>query len=235
MQFLRAAFIFAPLHIGYAVRTPKKDNQNLRFMKRLTLIAFFFFSLSTAFSQSFMHGAGVNIFVAKAGSGSANLFGGFHYSPRFNFLETESFSLSLGLPISAGFSGSYSVNYNSYYGTEEDNSLQYMFNAPLILNFNVGAGSSKETESRFGFFAGGGYGFHAGSFNVMKTEEYGGGGGSYEYEVNESGTTHGPAANAGIRIAVGESGRNIEVILKYMKGISGPKPSIFGAGCTFNF
>jgi hypothetical protein len=98
-----------------------------------------------------MHGAGISIFVTTVQSTNIAAYGGFTYSPRLNFLETESLSLSAGIPLSMATSGSYSYNSRNGYSSES-NSLRFMFNAPFIINFKVGADSTKETESRFGFF-----------------------------------------------------------------------------------
>lgn len=198
-------------------------------MNKLYLLLIAFFSTTFSFAQTFMHGVGVSIFVTKIEATDIATFGGFTYSPRVNFLETESLALSVGIPLSIATSGSYSYNSrNGYYS--ENNSLRFMFNAPLIINLNVGAGSTKETESRFGFFVGGGFGYHYGDFNVIETDEDG-----YSNETEAAFATYGPAANAGIRIAVGSHQKNIEARLSYMKGINQSKPSIFGMAALFNF
>jgi hypothetical protein len=198
-------------------------------MKKILFSVILSFFISTTFSQTFMHGVGVSIFVTKVTTAQISAFGGVTYSPRINFLETESLALSAGVPLSLGTSGSYSYNSMNGYASES-NTLRFMVNAPLIINLNVGAGSTKENESRFGFFVGGGFGYHYGDFNVVKTDEYG-----YAEEGNASITTYGPAANAGIRIAVGSNQKNIEARLSYMKGMKEEKPSIYGMAALFNF
>lgn len=197
-------------------------------MNKFSFLVIACLSVNTCFSQSFLHGAGVSVFVSKVQATDIAAYGGFTYSPRINFLETESLALSAGIPLSFGTSGSYS--YNSRTGYDSENSLRFMFNAPLIINLNVGAGSTKENESRFGFFVGGGFGYHYGNFNDIKTDEYG-----YSYENDAAFATYGPAGNAGIRIAVGSNQKNIEARLSYMKGMNQSKPSIFGMAALFNF
>lgn len=198
-------------------------------MKKIALSLVFIFAVSAAFSQTFMHGAGVNIFVSKVSGADASVYGGFSYSPRVTFLETETLSLSAGIPVSIGLAGSYSYN-SSYYGYEEQNSLRFMVNAPLIVDLNIGAGSTKENESRFGFFVGGGFGIHYGDFLVEKPDGYG-----YTYQAKASSTVYGPAGNVGFRIAVGSHMKNIETKLSYMKGINDFKPTIGGVTVSFNF
>ena len=198
-------------------------------MKKIFCLAIVCFSVTTGFTQSFLHGAGISIFVSKVKGADIAAYGGFTYSPRINFLETESLSLSAGIPLSVGMSGSYSYNSMNGYSSES-NSLRFMFNAPLIINLNLGAGSTKENESRFGFFVGGGFGYHYGDFNVVKADEYGN-----MYDGDAALTTYGPAGNVGIRIAVGSHQKNIETRLSYMKGMNENKPSIFGMAALFNF
>ncbi|HVY74719.1 MAG TPA: hypothetical protein VG890_07810 [Puia sp.] len=187
----------------------------------------FFLSLAlvfgrTGFSQTFMHGVGVVTFVESASGYQTSATGGFTYSPRISFMETDNSSLSVGIPFSIGFSGSYSY---STYG-DETNTLGLMLDAPLIFDFNVGAGSSKETESRFGFFAGAGFGYHASSYRY---EDYYGD--SYSDHVGG----FGPVGNAGVRIGVGKQSKNVEIRLSYMKTLDVTKSNIFGLGGIFNF
>lgn len=182
----------------------------------------------TSFSQSFMHGVGTIIFVDKAADSDAGVIGGLTYSPRFNFLEKDNLSVSIGVPLSVGVSGSYSANYGSYSG--ESNSLSFMFDAPLMINLNLGCGSTKESDRRFGFFIGAGYGYHYGTSSESFTDFNG-----YEYSDNVQSSTTGPAGNLGVRFGVGRSTHNIEVKLAYMKGLNDTKPNIFSLGGLFNF
>jgi hypothetical protein len=194
--------------------------------------AFIIFALaSTAgFSQSFMHGVGINVFVATAPGGKAAVDGGFTYSPRFNFIEQENMSVSIGIPFTVGMSGSYSADYNSQYGSSSSNTLSVMFNAPLLLNLNMGAGSSKTTESRFGGFIGGGFGYHYGTYNVSDILN------SYDNDYTTTKlSTFGPVGNAGLRFAVGRHTHNIEVRFQYMRGMGDSKANIYSVGSAFNF
>jgi hypothetical protein len=195
--------------------------------KSLLVFVVSMFTTGAAFSQSFMHGAGLNIFVATAPGGKASVNGGVSYSPRFNFIEQDDLSVSVGIPFTVGVSGSYSASYNSSYGSSSSNTLSVMFNAPLLINLNMGAGSTKETKSRFGYFVGAGFGYHYGSYNLSDALDY--------EDVATKFSTMGPVGNAGVRFGVGSGSHNIEVRLQYMKGINDVKPNIFSAGAAFNF
>lgn len=199
-------------------------------MKKITFLTLFSLSVSFSFSQSFMHGAGVGIFVLTSpGSDPTGAFA-LSYSPRFNFVETGGMSLSVGVPINLGISGSYYAEYNSYYGGYENNTLKAFINAPAMFNLNVGAGSTKENESRFGFFFGGGYGLHYGDIGKTYVDDYG-----YESVAKNYTASYGPAGNAGVRIAVGSHQKNIEIRLSYMKVKKDARLNVYGANVYFNF
>lgn len=196
-------------------------------MKRTYFILGLLFIGNTAFSQSFMHGAGLNVFVVNASSGSTAVNGGFTYSPRFNFIEQDNLSVSVGVPFSVGLSGSYSSSYSSNYGGSTTNTLSLMLDVPLIINLNMGCGSTKENKDRFGYFVGGGFGYHYGTYNISDILN--------DTEVRTKFNTTGPLGNAGMRFGVGRGSHNIEVRFQYMKGLNDLKPNIFGAGAAFNF
>ncbi|HTL08000.1 MAG TPA: outer membrane beta-barrel protein [Chitinophagaceae bacterium] len=191
----------------------------------VTLVAVMAAAASSA--QSFMHGAGLNVFVATAAGGKAAVNGGVTYSPRFNFIEQPDMSVSIGIPFTVGVSGSYSASYSSQYGSSSSNTLSVMFNAPLLVNLNMGAGASKESESRFGYFVGAGFGYHYGTYNLSDIINY--------EETSSKFSTMGPVGNAGVRFAVGSGTHNIEVRFQFMKGINDVKPNIYSAGAAFNF
>jgi hypothetical protein len=192
----------------------------------VALLAIFIFATSEA--QSFMHGVGTGTLLSTAKDANFTAFGTLLYNPRFSFAETESSSFSIGIPLTLGLAGSYT--YDNYAGVQ--NNSRFMVNAPLIFDFNMGAGSSKESEDRFGWFAGGGFGLNVGSFYTdeiydPETGNYTGG--------QKTHTSFGPAVNGGVRFAVGQGTHNIEVLLSYMKGLNDLKPNTIGIQAVFNF
>jgi hypothetical protein len=119
-------------------------------MKRFFLLAAICLAgVKSAEAQRFIHGAGVGIFVEDARMTDAKGSFTLTYSPRLSFAETENTSLSIGIPLNIGFSGSYNAVYTSdnYY---EENTLGYMINVPLMFNFNIGAGSARSCKDRMG-------------------------------------------------------------------------------------
>jgi len=182
-------------------------------------------------AQHFTHGLGVGIFVEDAKTTDTKGSFTLSYSPRLSFAETARTSFSVGVPFNIGVSGSYNATYDNYYGYYDENNLGYMINIPLMVNFNIGAGSARGCQDRMGFFIGGGYALNIGSADEILVDEYG-----YKYANSTTESSTGFAANIGIRIGVGYKKRhNIEVRTSYMKGVTSYKPNIFGANCLFNF
>lgn len=198
-------------------------------MKKCTLLLTAILFFGGGYAQSFMHGVGTGTLVNTMSQSETGVFGTLMYNPRFTISENETNSLTIGIPLTIGLTGSYS--YSSYYGSES--TLRYMINAPLMLDINWGAGSSPEAEDRFGFFFGGGFGFNRGSYVVDEITTIDG----YPYteSVEKNLSTYGPAANAGVRFGVGRRTHNIEILLSYMKGLNENKPNTFGIQGVFNF
>jgi hypothetical protein len=191
-------------------------------MKRFLLAIILFISVTQGYSQRFINGAGICVFYTGGAGFSSFVTGGLSYSPRVNVYETDNSSVSLGLPISIGLS--YASNSSS--GTASASAL---VDVPFVVNYNFGRGSTRQNESRLGFFAGGGFGYHVAAY-----ADNNGTGGS-----NGDGTTSfnalGPVGNAGVRIGVGQGSHNIEIKASYMKGLDVTKADIFGVTALFNF
>ena len=202
-------------------------------MKKIILsgAAMLLFSF-VSFSQTFMHGVGITIIGSTTAQGSNSDIGfgeGFTYFPRINFLETESLSVSAGIPLCVGISATGSSSYSTY-GYTDNTSIGFILNAPLIINLNIGRGSTKENRKKMGYFFGAGFGYHHCDFLTDRYDQA-----TNTYISSYTSNTYGPAGNAGIRIGVGRKHKNIEVRLSYMKGINESKPNIFGIAGAFNF
>lgn len=199
-------------------------------MKKIMLLLVLFFITTTVFCQAFMHGAGVTVLVGSAKGSDVTVGEGLTYFPRINFLETSTLSVSVGIPLSLGLSASSSYYIGSGVYGSNPASIGFVANVPLIVNLNVGRGSTKENRDRYGYFVGAGFGYHHGNFITTKTNSSG-----YDYTGVESINSFGPAANAGVRIGVGRAHRNIEIRFSFMKGLNENKANIFGIAGAFNF
>ena len=185
--------------------------------------------MHVSFSQKFMHGAGTGVFVNLSPLIKPSIPTILTYSPRINFIETSALSVSAGIPFSVGFGTTYYTNYNTSNGMEVENSATYIINIPAMVNLNVGAGSSKLSEKRVGFFIGGGVAYQYGQYVL---DEYNGVTNVYP-KVKQ--TSLGPAGNIGIRFAVGKHQKNIEAKFSYMRSLREDKVSALGIMALFNF
>lgn len=198
-------------------------------MKKIFLLTATCIASLCSYSQSFMHGVGLIVYADKVPNRNAQSTVGFTYSPRLNFLEHQNTSLSVGIPLGVAIGGSYEGHFGNNY-SYQSGSLRFVFNAPVLLNFNYGKGATRNADKRFGFFAGAGYGFHYSNQNDFYHDD----------DINNvrflsEDQTTGPVANAGMRIGVGRRTHNIEIKFSYMKGVGNYRPDIYGFGTLFNF
>jgi hypothetical protein len=190
-------------------------------MKKIILSLVLFFTAVTVFSQSFMQAAGITVFAASPKNGKVSIGETVGYSPRFNFLETESLSVSVGIRLGAG------ISISTYFdGYSSDVSYGLVLNAPLIVNLNMGRGSTKENRDKLGYFVGAGFGYYHADFKTYN---------DYGETIPQTTNAYGPAANAGLRFGIGKEHQSVEVNISYMKGLNESKPDVFGLGCAFNF
>ncbi|WP_290792748.1 hypothetical protein [Flavihumibacter sp. UBA7668] len=198
--------------------------------KTILLVVFLCGFYDISFSQSFQHGAGTG-YAHQSGNGSDGTeYVTLLYSPRIRFAETDNSSFTIGIPVSLGLAGGFS--YSSSLGNTS--TFQYLIHAPLMINYNSVAGSSKNTSKRFGYFGGAGFGLNYGNFRVVELIDDQTGFPYYDYR-SKTRTSFGPSANAGLRFGVGRQTRSIEVLISYMKGLSGDNPHYLGLGALFNF
>jgi hypothetical protein len=173
----------------------------------------------TATKRRFKMGFGINVILQPVpGYRIVGSFG-FTLSPRYIFERKSNSYLSLGIPLTTGFSrfdDSASI----------DVKLGTMIDLPLILNYNYEFGSVKDRGSRFGYFAGGGFAYHYNYYTAAKDHA------TITQQVNG----FGPLANAGIRYSLKKYRiQNLELRLSYMKMIVESKSNIFGIGFIVNF
>jgi hypothetical protein len=106
---------------------------------------------ASSFSQHFMHSAGVSTYFENVKNGDAVFNAGLLYSPRYNFIEKEHLSLSLGTPIGIGLALLTLTN-----GMDRSSKTGVVLDLPFMLDLNIGGGSVPGKTEEFGFFIGGG-------------------------------------------------------------------------------
>lgn len=196
-------------------------------MKRISILSLVLLLTGPLYAQSFMHGAGLTV-IGGYSNGSSVIFAeGITYSPRFNFYETEKLSVSAGIPLSIGLSStatSYDLNTQSF-----GYSLGFVANIPLMVNVNVGRGSTTANRQKTGYFGGLGIAYNRGDFvSIIEVDQNGN-------LVNQQENNIGPQANAGFRFGVGKAHKNVELRLSYFKALNGAKANVFGIAALFNF
>lgn len=133
------------------------------------------------------------------------------YFPRYNFIENENSSVSVGMPLSIGVGIT-----RSTYG--DDAGVSFAYNIPLVVDYNFGCKSTSETESNFGGYVGAGFGYN--HFSVSGSEY-----------SNLSGSSYGPIARAGIRFGSqinSFNGQAITLGLYYKPGLGTDKWKTYG-------
>lgn len=200
-----------------------KKNRNFRTWyfrdKRFNLDYFDSAYYDKATKRRFKVGTGISVMLQPvAGYRVVGSFG-FVFSPQYIFDRKNGSSLSLGMPVTIGFS-------------ELDDSTRIdwrpgiMVNLPLILNYNVEPASIKEGRSRFGYFAGGGIAYHYNHYTAARDYE------TTTQQVNG----FGPVVNAGIRLSIKKyRTQNMELRFSYMKMMAESRSDVFGISYLVNF
>ena len=188
-------------------------------MKKLILAVMILSGHFPSYCQHFIQGLGLSVMTTRGSGFPAIVTGGITYSPRFIVKELENGSLTIGLPLSLGLS--YSPDTRSNFA-----SASALINLPLVFNYNYGSGSTRHNASRFGFFAGAGWGYHAADYA---------GNDNNGYAVNRELEAVGPLCNVGVRVRVGRHSHNMEWKASYMKGVNTGSADIFGFAAIFNF
>ena len=189
----------------------------------LTLIIFLVLNHSS-FSQKLMHGFGATISVLSGtveGQGSTSSFTlaqtNFCYFPRYNFVEKDNSSISVGIPLGIGIG----ISSNTM---GDDKGVSFAYDLPVVLDYNIGAKSTSENESTFGGYFGVGFGYYKVSIS------------SSQYS-NFTGASYGPMARAGVRISSESeswNGHGITIGLFYKKGMEKAKFNTFGFNVLYD-
>lgn len=213
-------------------------------MKKYILLAVACLAGIQTFSQSLMHAVGLSTYVDHTSGMGSIVSVAFTYSPRFNLMETPKMSVSVGIPLSVGGSGGgggsssdgYYIGDDYYYYDDNDytgpqTKGRWMVDVPVIINLNYGGLSSKINQNKFGFFVGGGFGYHYGPVNLKHTDRNG-----YHYTDSTSQSSYGPVGNVGLRIKLSKrTHEGIDIKLSYMKSVSKKQPDIYGLTVMYAF
>ena len=177
--------------------------------KTLTLAAALFVCAGPVYAQQLMHsfGATISIMSGKVNNeyGSGNMILSqtcFSYFPRYNFIENENSSISIGAPVAIGLGISRTNG-------DEDLGLAFAYDLPLVIDYNIGCKSTYENEGTFGGYFGVGFGYNSVSISKSKYSDF-------------KGSSIGPIFRGGVRIGSNSeswSGHGITIGLFYKKGL----------------
>ena len=162
--------------------------KNLR-IRKLVLMAFIFTltSMSRAGAQQLMHSFGLSISVLQGtlheGPGNSESFAveqnNFTWFPRYNFVENENSSISIGTPLGIGIG----IVSNTY---GDDAGVLFSYDLPVVIDYNIGCKSTKENENNFGGYFGVGFGYNKVNISESSYSDF-------------NGASYGPLFRAGFR------------------------------------
>lgn len=131
------------------------------------------------------------------------------YFPRYNFLEGDGASLSIGLPLGAGIGIA-----NSDYG---DVGVMLAYDLPVAIDFNFGNKSTTDNDRYFGGYAGLGFGYSHVQIAGSSFSDF-------------TGVVYGPLVRLGVRVSSPNpqwNGHALEIGVYLKKGLG---PSEFYMG-----
>ena len=141
------------------------------------------------------------------------------YFPRYNVIENDNSSLSVGIPLGLGFGSASNIS-------DGTSSLYFGFDAPLAIDFNFGAKSTSNSDAGFGGYIGGGFGYRYSSFHIS----------DYYGDASFKSNSYGPLARAGVRFGLGSSSNmGLTIGLYYKIGLETEKYKTYGLNVLMDF
>ena len=192
-------------------------------LKKIIAILFLSFCVhQSSFSQEFMHSLGGTIsilFGTLKSPGETSSFSmaqtNFTYFPRYNFIENENSSISIGAPVGVGIGLARNTDGN-------DAGIAFAYDLPVVIDYNLGFKSTSENEGSFGGYLGAGFGYYHVSVS----------GSSYS---NFNGATYGPMIRGGVRIGSSKEEGALTIGLFYKKGMEESKLNTLGFNILYDF
>ncbi|MBS1946390.1 MAG: hypothetical protein JST47_01350 [Bacteroidetes bacterium] len=183
-----------------------------------------FLTTTTLTAQKLMHGFGLTISALQGtlheGSGYESFSveqNNLTYFPRYNFVENENSSISIGAPIGIGLG----IASNTF---GNDAGVIFSYDLPIVIDYNIGCKSTMENESSFGGYFGAGFGYN--KVNISRS--------SYS---DFDGSSYGPLFRAGVRFgSANESwhGHGVTVGAFYKMGLEKDKLHTIGLNVLFD-
>jgi hypothetical protein len=200
--------------------------KNLKITKSICLAFVFTLTfMAKSNAQQLMHSFGLSLSVLQGtlheGQGSSESFAveqnNLTYFPRYNFIENENSSISIGAPIGIGI-GLVSNTYG------DDAGVIFSYDLPLVIDYNIGCKSTKTNDRNFGGYFGVGFGYN--KVNISES--------SYS---NFDGVSYGPLFRAGCRFGSSKEswgGHAVTVGAYYKIGINNDKLTTIGFNVLYD-
>lgn len=133
------------------------------------------------------------------------------YFPRYNFVENENSSISIGFPVGIGIGIASNTSGN-------DAGISFAYDLPAVIDYNIGCKSTSENEKTFGGYFGVGFGYYKVSISGSQYSDF-------------KGATYGPLFRGGVRIGSSNeswNGHALTIGMFYKKGIEKDKLTTIG-------
>ncbi len=191
--------------------------------RKITLLFSLTLISHMAISQSFMHSVGATISVldGKSTDGNDNSVSlmqtNLSYFLRYNFVEYDNASLSLGFPVGVGIG----IAKNLY----DDYGVSFAYDIPAVLDYNIGYKSTPDNDSRVGGYIGAGFGYYGVTVSKSSYSDF-------------SARSYGPLIRAGFRFSTPrdrENGRGVTIGVFYKKGLETEKFNTYGCNIYYDF
>lgn len=133
------------------------------------------------------------------------------YFPRFNFIENDNSSVSIGAPVGVGI---------GIANNGDDPGIGFSFDVPAVIDYNIGCKSTPDNETYFGGYLGGGFGYSRTQIS----------GSSYS---DVTAASYGPLLKAGVRIGSAKErykNQALTIGFYFKKGLEAAKYNT--AGCN---
>jgi hypothetical protein len=179
---------------------------------------------NTSYSQKLMHAFGTTISVLYGkittpySSSSFSLAQtNLTYFPRYNFVENENSSISIGFPVGIGIG----IASNTY---GNDAGISFAYDLPATIDYNIGFKSTSENEKKFGAYFGAGFGYYKVSISGSQYSDF-------------KGATYGPLFRGGVRIGSSNeswNGHALTIGMFYKKGLEKDKLATIGFNVLYD-
>lgn len=169
-------------------------------------------------AQKFMHSYGATISVLTGNVTTSYSTSSFTlqqtnltYFPRYNFVENDISSISVGAPVGIGIGIAANTN-------GSDAGVAFAYDLPIVIDYNIGCKSTRENDQNFGGYFGLGFGYYKVSISQSSYSDF-------------KGATYGPLVRAGVRIGSSNESWNrhaVTIGLFYKKGMEKDKLTTIG-------